>query len=112
MEKTMKKTDQPKPTPAYTKADLAKWQTDMLMKQPAAFASPGLVAGVEIVSFNLGTSRNGAYIVAAFDGGGPHVTFLLNPVVAAALRLAIDASGAGGGWLDSQGQPVIPILDR
>lgn len=98
--------------PAYTRADLRKWRADMLLKQPGPIPTPALVKGVNIVAFTLGTSRNGAFLRVVDGTGGPPVTMLLNPVVAAALRDGIIASGKDGGWLDKDGNPTEPILDR
>ena len=101
-----------KAQPAYTKADLAKWNADLLFKQPASRPQGPLVKGVSIVSFRMGVSRNGAYILINDGYGDNDMPIMLNPVIAAALRDAIDHAGREGGWLDSDGNPVLPALDR
>lgn len=98
--------------PAYTKADLRKWRADMTLKRPVAKRETGLVQGVNLVSFDLGASANGAYIRMVNGAGDPPMTVLLNPVVATALRDAIITSGREGGWLEDDGSIVEPILER
>lgn len=97
-----------KPQPAYTKADLAKWNHDMLFQQPAPIPQGSLVKGVNVVSFILGRSRNGAYLLINDGHGDNPMPILLNPVVVAALRDSLDHVGREGGWLDDAGDPVIP----
>lgn len=98
--------------PAYSKSDLRKWRTDMTLLQPAPGAKDGLVKGVEIVAFVFGVARNGINIRVQDGSGGPPQMILMNPVVAAALRDAIDIAGQQGGWLDADGQPVSSRLER
>lgn len=97
-----------RPRSAYTRADLQRWKTDMLLKRPTQPRPEGLVSGLSIVSFVAGASRNGLYIQVA-DGHGEEHVILLNPVVAALLREAILAGGIEGHWLENDGTPVVPL---
>lgn|GEM_PF-3478196 len=96
--------------PDYTEAELRRWRADMLLKQPAIEVMPGLLRGIDLVSFSLGTSAKGAYIRIVGAAGDPEIMMVLNPVVATALRDAITTSGREGGWLEEDGTVAEPIL--
>lgn len=101
-----------KPKPAYTKAELAKWNADMLFKQPVTRPQEGLVPGVNALSFLIGASANGAYLLINDGHGDRPMPILINPVVAAALRDGLDHVGRTAGWLDNDGAVVVPDQDK
>lgn len=93
---------------AYTKADLQRWKVDMMLKRPPTRPQAGLVKGINLVSFDLQASANGAYILMVNAAGDPPMMMLLNPVVATALRDAVNIAGREGGWLNEDGTVVEP----
>lgn len=93
--------------PAYTRADLQRWKTDMLLKRPVARHVEGKVQGVSLTAFDVRPSANGMHILVA-TGRGEEVMILLNPVLAAALRDGITKCGQEGNWLEDDGTIVVP----
>lgn len=107
-----KKGHQMKPkTPAYSVADLALWQQDMVRLTPPAFVTPGFVNAFDIGGFRIGHTATGMALVARPSEGVPVANIFLNPVVAFALRDGILMSGQAGGWLDANGQ-IVPGSTR
>lgn len=92
---------------AYTRGDLQRWKTDMLLKRPVARHVEGKVQGVNLVSCDIRPSANGLHILAV-NGHGEEMMILLNPVLAAALREGITQCGRDANWLNEDGTVRVP----
>jgi hypothetical protein len=93
--------------PAYTRAELQRWKTDMLLKRPATRHKGGKVQGVVIASLDVKPSGNGMHVLIN-TSRDDEIMMLLNPVVAQALRDGITQFGIEEGWLQADGTLTIP----
>ena len=100
-------TDRQKPEAAYTRDELRRWKTDMLLKRPATRHTGDRVTGIRLVSVAISPSANGLQMLIV-NAHGEEAMMLLNPVLAAALREGILECGQAAGWLDPDGAGVVP----
>lgn len=92
----------------YTKADIQRWKTDMLLKRPTTRHTGDMRSGVQAVSFDIDASANGLRILVV-NAHGEELPILMNPVLAAALRDGIFEIGQKSGWLAQDGTPIPAI---
>jgi len=90
-----------------TRADLQRWKTDMLLKQPVARHTDAKVQGVVLASFAIRPRADGMELLVV-NKHGEEMMILLNPVQAAALRDGVTKCGTERNWLQSDGTVTVP----
>lgn len=95
-------------TPDYSRKDLQRWETDMLLKRPTTRHVGDPVEIDDCVCLDIAPLGNGMLVTIATRDGEERTVYL-NPVVAAALRKGFSHCGFEGKWKDENGEPVAPV---